>query len=81
MGPAERSERNVGSVVAVVTHGLVLDQVYRAAHGLPLNVLRGNALINASLNTFSFESGQWRLERWGDAEHLAADVGVNAGGA
>jgi probable phosphoglycerate mutase len=70
----EIAERHAGSVVVVVTHGLVLDQLYRAAHGLPLNVLRGNDLINASLNTFRYDTGQWRLECWGDAAHLTADA-------
>ena len=67
----EIAERHCAQIVVVVTHGLVLDQVYRAAHGLPLNVPRGNELINASLNTFHYESGRWRLECWGDAAHLA----------
>lgn len=67
------AERHVDGVVAVVTHGLVLDQVYRAAYGLPLNVPRGNELINASLNTFHYDTGRWLLERWGDAEHLVYD--------
>jgi probable phosphoglycerate mutase len=70
----EIAERHAGSVVVVVTHGLVLDQLYRAAHGLPLNVLRGNDLINASLNTFRYDTGQWRLECWGDAAHLTVDA-------
>jgi 2,3-bisphosphoglycerate-dependent phosphoglycerate mutase len=73
----EIAERHPADIVVVVTHGLVLDQVYRAAHGLPLNVPRGNDLINASLNTFHYESGQWRLECWGDAAHLAADTAIH----
>ena len=74
----EIAERHADSVVVAVTHGLVLDQVYRAAHGLPLNVPRGNELINASLNTFHYDSGRWLLERWGDAAHLADDTAVHA---
>lgn len=70
----EIAERHADGVVVVVTHGLVLDQVYRAAYGLPLNVPRGKDLINASLNTFHYDSGRWLLERWGDVAHLADDT-------
>ena len=62
--------------IVVVTHGLVLDSLYRAAHAMSLDVPRGVELINASLNTFLFEAGAWRLERWGDAEHLAGRTSV-----
>jgi probable phosphoglycerate mutase len=55
----------------VVTHGLVLDSLYRAAHGLDHGARRPVPLINASLNVFGFEGGGWRLELWGDVSHLA----------
>ena len=45
--------------VVVVTHGMVLDTLYRAAYNLPLPEKREAPLFNASLNTFRREGGQW----------------------
>ena len=59
----------------MVTHGLVLDTLYRAAHNLPIEVKREAPLLNASLNTFERTSEGWKETAWGDVEHLA-DVGV-----
>jgi probable phosphoglycerate mutase len=57
----------------VVSHGLVLDALYRAAHGLDHGAPRPVPLINASVNRFGYGGGTWRLELWGDISHLAAD--------
>lgn len=70
---AEIADRHHGAEVVVVTHGLVLDSLYRAAHGLDHGAPRPVPLINASLNLFAFGAGAWRLERWGDVSHLAPD--------
>lgn len=69
---AEIAERHRGVEVVVVTHGLVLDSLYRAAHGLGHGERRPVPLINASLNFFGYNGGAWRLELWGDVSHLAA---------
>ena len=65
--------RHGGEEVVVVTHGLVLDALYRAAHGLDHGAPRPVPLINASLNLFDYGDGAWRLVLWGDVSHLAAD--------
>jgi probable phosphoglycerate mutase len=70
---AEIAGRHPGGEVVVVTHGLVLDSLYRAAHGLDHGARRPVPLINASLNIFGYGRGAWRLELWGDISHLAAD--------
>ena len=70
---AEIAGRHPGAEVVVVTHGLVLDSLYRAAHGLDHGARRPVPLINASLNIFGYGRGAWRLELWGDISHLAAD--------
>jgi probable phosphoglycerate mutase len=54
----------------VVTHGLVLDALYRAAHGLALEVPRPVPLLNASLNGFGYRERIWRMSFWGDVAHL-----------
>jgi 2,3-bisphosphoglycerate-dependent phosphoglycerate mutase len=63
-------ERHAGRTVLVITHGLVLDTVYRAACALPHDAPRGVPLLNASLNIFGYLGGRWRLECWGDVGHL-----------
>jgi probable phosphoglycerate mutase len=67
---AEIGERHAGSAVVVVTHGLVLDAVYREAHGLAYHDPRPVPLVNASINVFAYDGGVWRMESWGDVAHL-----------
>ena len=64
------AERHEGGEVAVVTHGLVLDALYRAAHGMTLDTLRPVPLLNASLNGFGYVQRMWRMSFWGDVAHL-----------
>lgn len=70
---AEIAGRHAGEDVVVVTHGLVLDSLYRAAHGLDHGVQRPVPLINASLNLFEYGSSSWRMVEWGDVSHLAEE--------
>lgn len=63
-------ERHAGQTVVAVTHGGILDSVFRHAVGLPLTVPRRWGLYNASLNTFSHENGKWILTGWADIVHL-----------
>lgn len=67
---AEIAEKHAGAEIIVVTHGLVLDLLYRAAHGMAHDAPRPVPLLNASLNVFGYASGGWRLESWGDVGHL-----------
>jgi len=67
------ADRHRGEAVVVVTHGLVLDSLYRSAHDLDHGAQRPVPLINASLNRFGYCGGAWRLELWGDISHLSAD--------
>lgn len=67
---ADIAERHSGEDVVVVTHGLVLDAVYRAAHSMPPEAPRTVQLLNASVNVFARNGTDWRMESWGDVEHL-----------
>lgn len=67
--------RHRGECVVVVTHGLVLDTLYRAARNMPIEPKREAPLYNASLNTFRREAQGWIEVAWGDVSHLAT-VGV-----
>jgi probable phosphoglycerate mutase len=65
--------------IAVVTHGGVLDCVYRFARGLGLDEPRNWPLLNTSVNVVDFESDgyvtQASVVAWGDVAHLG---GVSA---
>ncbi len=69
---AEIAGRHRGEEIVVVTHGLVLDALYRAAHGLGHGEPRPVPLINASVNLFGYGDA-WRMELWGDVSHLDPD--------
>lgn len=62
--------RPAGETLAVVTHGGVLDRVFRHVCGVGPEVPRAFSLLNASLGEFSVSGGRWKLEHWGDVHHL-----------
>jgi 2,3-bisphosphoglycerate-dependent phosphoglycerate mutase len=66
-----------GQLIVAVTHGGVLDALYRFVTGLPLDRLRDFPIYNASLNWVRFGAGQWALERWGDISHLTRDAALD----
>jgi len=70
---AEIADRHRGGEVVVVSHGLVLDSLYRSSQGLDHGAPRPVPLINASVNVFAYAGGAWRMDLWGDVSHLAAD--------
>lgn len=77
---SEIAGRHRGEEIVVVTHGLVLDSLYRAAQGLGHGERRPVPLINASLNFFDHGAGRWRLVLWGDVAHLAPGEVTQYGG-
>jgi probable phosphoglycerate mutase len=73
----ELADAAAGRRLAVVTHGGVLDMLWRSAHGLPLDGLRECAIPNTGLNRLRWADGTLQVERWADDAHLAAaDGGV-----
>ena len=63
-----------GKKIAIVTHGGVLECVYRQAHHLPLNAERKVTLYNASINRFEAQNGALRLLNWGEITHLQIEL-------
>lgn len=57
--------------LTVVTHGGVLDMVWRHARGETLHGPRRCDIPNAGLNRVRVQSGRFHIEAWGDVEHLA----------
>lgn len=61
--------RGAARVIAV-THGGVLDAVYRITCGIAEDVPRDWVLRNASINAIEIVGSHWHLRRWGDIDHL-----------
>jgi len=57
--------------IVVVTHGGVLDMIYRTARSLGLNGPRQSEIPNAGLNRIRVSEGSFEILRWADTEHLA----------
>ena len=72
----EMTQHHAGQTIAAVTHGGVLDILYRKATGKPLHAPRDFNIPNCALNWFRFdEHGPddqgWHLEAWDDHHYLA----------
>ena len=60
-----------GQTIVVVTHGGVLDVIYRRAQGLSADSPRDYAIPNAGINWLTIDGERWQIERWGETAHLA----------
>ena len=65
------AQRHAGQTVAVVTHGGVLDMVYRSARGLSLSGPRVSEIPNAGINRVRLRDGAIEILDWADTRHLA----------
>lgn len=59
--------------IVIVTHGGVLDCLYRAAHNLPMTSPRDFAILNAAINRLHWDGHKFVVLQWADAAHLEAD--------
>lgn len=68
----EIARAQAGRTIAVVTHGGVLDVVYRDARALSWDAPREHLMLNASINRVQAAASPLRLEivAWGDVGHL-----------
>ena len=60
--------------VVIVAHGGVLGMLYLHVMDIPLRAPRNYAMPNASINRFTYRSGRWRIEAWGDLSHIGHPV-------
>ena len=65
------AQQYAGEHVVVVTHGGVLDMVWRRAQALSLNGPRVCDIPNAGLNQVAWRDGGLQIQVWADAAHLA----------
>ena len=63
--------RHAGQRVAVVTHGGVLDMLWRSAMDLPLGGPRTCEIPNTGINRLRWTDGRLHIEQWADDAHLA----------
>jgi 2,3-bisphosphoglycerate-dependent phosphoglycerate mutase len=61
---------HAGQRVAVVTHGGVLDMLWRTAQGAPLHGPRTVDIPNTGLNLLRWRDGTLEVLEWADAAHL-----------
>ncbi|HYH42008.1 MAG TPA: histidine phosphatase family protein [Burkholderiales bacterium] len=67
------AQRHEGETIVVVSHGLVLDAIYRTACRMELHVARGFPLLNCSVNTFRRGPEGWLAVSVCDVTHLSSD--------
>lgn len=56
--------------IAVVTHGGVLDTVYRRATGMAYELPRNFDVLNASINRVTWDGSNFNILEWADVTHL-----------
>ncbi len=64
------AQQHAGRTVVVVTHGGVLDMVWRTARGLGLEGPRQSDIPNAALNRVRLRGDAIDIVHWADARHL-----------
>ena len=62
---------NNGESILVVTHGGVLEMIYRHATGRGLSTPRDFEIPNAAINRVDIEGDAWRVRTWADVAHLS----------
>jgi probable phosphoglycerate mutase len=78
----ELAAQQPGQTLAVVTHGGVLDMLWRTVHGLSLDGLRTCEIPNTGINRMRWRNGTLEIVQWADAAHLAGlpeQAGTQAG--
>jgi len=60
--------------IAIVTHGGVLDCLYRATSNIPLDAPRSWQLGNAAINRLLYTPRGFTLVGWSDTAHLDGEL-------
>ncbi len=62
-----------GKTICLVSHGGVLDMIYRIITQQALSAQRIASVPNASLNRIAHDGQRWVVEKWADISHLVDD--------
>jgi 2,3-bisphosphoglycerate-dependent phosphoglycerate mutase len=63
-------EQHIGKTILIVSHGGVLDMMYRLASKQSLDSEKVVVVPNASLNWISHDGESWKVDSWADTNHL-----------
>lgn len=66
----EAADQHPGKALTVVTHGGVLDMLWRTVHGLPLDGLRTCDIPNTGINRLRWHRGTLEIVQWAEVSHL-----------
>lgn len=66
----DAAQAHPGKTLTVVTHGGVLDMLWRTVHGLPLDGLRTCDIPNTGINRLRWHQGSLELLQWAEVAHL-----------
>ena len=69
---ARRIATRARPTILIVTHGGVLDMLYRAARGIALDAERACAIPNAVINRLTYDDGQFAVRSWAEEPAPAA---------
>jgi probable phosphoglycerate mutase len=61
---------HLGKTILLVSHGGVLDMMYRIASKQALDAEKAITVPNASLNWISHDGAAWKVDDWADTRHL-----------
>lgn len=65
------AQDHIGKNIMVFSHGGVIDIAWRIANKLPLDAVRPDPILNASINQFAIDADRgWHMHEWGQTEHL-----------
>ncbi len=64
------ARQHVAGKLVIVTHGGVLDCLYREATGMSIEAERNFGIVNAAINRLHWDGNRFSLLQWADARHL-----------
>ena len=67
----ELAAKHQGEQIVAVTHGGVVSGFFRYTLEISLEAPRRFEFVNAGINVFAHDDGNWMLLTWGDVSHLA----------
>ena len=66
--------KHPGEKIVVITHGGILDAVFRHTLAISLSQPRRYSIFNCAFNSIEIDGDNWRLLTWDDMNHLG-DIG------
>ena len=66
------AQRHSGEKILILTHGGVLDCLYRAAHSMSISAERAFDMKNAAINRLRWDGQQMHVVLWAEIAHLDA---------